>query len=181
MCRIFQKSATVKKPQQTSSSQQSPDSPYCDTNTMVNEYGHFDHLPNLTNTTPTSSNLMNNTISSLQNYTNENINLNMSMNSLLPSSLSWPSALLSSNLSMNSLLLKALQFKNYQPRDLTTTTNLDYTSFMPTSTTPYGVDFTSNLAASSSTSKGLDNSVQQQQQEQQQEHQEQPFNLDSIW
>lgn len=175
VCRIFQKSATVKKPQQTTSSQQSLDSP-CDTNTMVNEFGHFDHLPNLNNIA-NSSTMMNNMIS-LQNYTNEN-NLNMSINSLLPASLSWPSGLLSSNLSMNSLLLKALQFKNYQQREITTsTTNLDYASFMPQGIgTPYGTsDFTQNFAASSSTSKGLDNSLKQQQ-----EHQEQPFNLDSIW
>lgn len=172
MCRIFQKSATVKKPQQTTSSQQSLDSP-CDTNTMVNEFGHFDHLPNLNNIA-NSSTMMNNI--SLQNYTNEN-NLNMPINTLLPSSLSWPSGLLSSNLSMNSLLLKALQFKNYQQREITSSTNLDYTSFMPQGiSTPYGTDFTPNFAASSSTSKGLDNSLQQQQ-----EHQEQPFNLDSIW
>lgn len=197
VCRIFQKSAAAKKPQQTESSQQSMDSPNCDTNTTINmhDFGDFDHLPNLNSVANSSTNHI-----PMQNYNNNNIidqnnninNLNMNMNwaaaretaaSTIPS-LSWPSNLLNSNLSMNSLLLRALQIKSYQQQR--EATSADY-SFMPQGVllSHFGTDhnnsnFSSNnilpaaaTVAASSSAKALD-SVEQ-------EHQEQPFNLDSIW
>lgn len=187
VCRIFEKTAAVKKPQQTASSPQSLDSPNCDTNMMMNEFGDFDHLPNLNNNVANSSTqLMNN--SNINNNILYNTDLNnMSNNitswnaaceaasSLLPS-LSWPSSsLLNSNLSINSLLLKALQLRSYQPRESVTSTSMDNTAFMPQGLMPaYGNDqlFSSNLAASTSTTRALDNSVHQE---------DQPFNLDSVW
>ena len=169
VCRVFQKSSTVKKPQQPTSSQQSLEYP-CDTNTIVNELRDIE-LPNLNNIANSSSGISN---MSLQNYNNDGINMNLNMNwaaareaaSTLPS-LSWPSTLLNPNLSMNSLLLRALQLRTYQPREATST---DY-SIMPQGIPHFGTDLASSFPASSS--RVLD-SVQQQQQEQ-------PFNLDSIW
>ncbi|KAA8542708.1 hypothetical protein F0562_023793 [Nyssa sinensis] len=135
VCRIFEKSAAVKKPQQTLSPQPSLDSP-CDTNTMANDFGDIE-IPNLNSIANSSSGISN---VSLQNYNsdnnvnNMNMNMNLSMNwaaardaAGLPS-LPWHSNLLSSNLSMNSLLLRALQLRStYQPREAT---GSDY-SFMP--------------------------------------------------
>ncbi|XP_024991742.1 NAC domain-containing protein 92 [Cynara cardunculus var. scolymus] len=159
VCRIFQKSTTLKKPMATASSPQSMGSP-CDTNAMANDYGDIE-LPNL-------SGIGNSNIS-LQNYgiesnVNTNMNLNMSLASGLPS-LAWPSNLLTSNLSMNALLLKALQLRTYQQRDAA---NFDY-QFLH--------DASPSLQASSPrTYESL-----QQQQQQVQHQEEQPFNLDSMW
>lgn len=175
VCRVFQKSA-MKKPQQTPSTLPSLDSP-CDTNSIVNEFGDIE-LPNLNNIANSSSGFSNISPHSY-NSDNNNINMNMNLNmnnwaavreaaaASLPS-LSWPSSLLSSGLSVNSLLLKALQLRNYQPRDATST---DY-SYMPQGFSQFGSEhLSSNLQASSS--KVLE-SVQQQQSEQ-------PFNMDSMW
>ncbi|KAF5730366.1 putative NAC domain-containing protein 100 [Tripterygium wilfordii] len=176
VCRVFQKSAAVKKPQQQTTSSQSPSpaSP-CDTNSIVNEFGDIELLPN----------------SSANNFTNNNgLNMNMNMNlwsnyvareaasasaatATLPS-LSWPPhhSLLSSNLSMNSLLLKALQLRNSTTYQANNASSSDYYSFMQQGMSQFG-----NLqASSSSSSKALELPQQQQQQQQ-----EQPFNLDSIW
>lgn len=183
VCRIFQKTSAVKKPQPTASSPQSLDSPNCDTNIIMNEFGDFDHMPNLNNAANSSTQLMNSSNNNtLYNTDFTNITNITSWNaaceaasSLLPS-LSWPSSLLNSNLSMNSLLLKALQLRSYQPRESIKSTSMDnITAFMPQGLMPaYGNEhlFSPNLAASTSTSKALDDSVQ---------HQEQPFNLDSVW
>lgn len=184
MCRIFQKTSAVKKPQQTASSPQSLDSPNCDTNIIMNEFGDFDHLPNLNNVANSSTQLINSSnnnilyntdLTNITNITSWNAACEAA-SSLLPS-LSWPSSLLNSNLSMNSLLLKALQLRSYQPREIiNTSTSMDNTAFMPQGLMPaYGNEhlFSSNLEASTSTtSRALDNSV---------EPQEQPFNLDSVW
>ncbi|XP_059644090.1 NAC domain-containing protein 79 [Cornus florida] len=182
VCRVFQKSTTVKKLQQTQSSQRSLDSP-CDTNTIANEFGDIE-LPNL-NTIANSSSAISNV--SLQDYNNNNNNVDMNMNmnmnanwsmareaaSQLPS-LPWPSSLLTSGLQMNPLLLRALQLRStYQPREATAMDN--YMLNMPQSQgipSHFGNDFSLNFTGSSS--KVLDHSVQQQ-------PQEQPFNLDSIW
>ncbi|KAA8541225.1 hypothetical protein F0562_025168 [Nyssa sinensis] len=178
VCRVFQKSTTVKKPQQTPSSQQSPDSP-CDTNTIGNDFGDIE-IPNLNRIASSSSGISN---VSLQNYNNMNLNLNANWTAAreaasLPSLPAWPSSLLSSNLSVNSLLLRALQLRSYQPREATST---DY-SFLSQGISHLGTDFSSNFTASSS--KDLD-SVQQQLPPPPQPPlpppQEQPFNLDSIW
>jgi len=182
VCRVFHKCSTVKKPQQTQSSQQSLDSP-CDTNTITNEFGDVE-LPNL-NTIANSSSAISNI--SLHNYSgsdmNSNMNMNLNMNwpaareatSSTIQSLSWPSSLLNPNLSMNSLLLRALQLRSYQQREAT---NIDY-SYMPPGISQFGTDISSNFPVADSSSKVLD-SVQQQQQPPQ-PPQEQSFNLDSIW
>ena len=165
VCRVFQKSTEVKKPQQEPSSQQSLGSP-CDTNSIVND--KFGDIAN-------SSSGFNNILA--HSYNNEsNVNMNLNMNwaagreaATLPSH-SWPPGLLSSNLTTNSLLLKALQLRSYQQREATTT---DY-SFLTNGIVhdQFGTDLGSNFQASSS-SKVLDSVPQPQQ--------EQPFNLDSIW
>ncbi|OIS96223.1 PREDICTED: NAC domain-containing protein 100-like [Nicotiana attenuata] len=177
VCRVFQKSSTVKKPQPTSSSPQSLESPNCDTNTIItNELGDIELPINFNCLANSSNGIISNNIS-LNNYNNENMNMNLNMN--LASSL-----LNSSNLSsVNSLLFRALQLRGYQPREATTNTH-DY-SFMPPlqgNISQFGNDdhfssnFVDNIGAVPSSSMVFDNSVQQQQ------TQEQPYKLDSnIW
>ncbi|GLT48905.1 hypothetical protein SLA2020_224950 [Shorea laevis] len=169
VCRVFQKTAAAKKPQQSSSSQPSPGSP-CDTNSIVNEFGDVE-FPNIANSSSGFSNL------STQSYTtdtNGNLNMNMNLNmdlATLPS-LTWPSNLLNSNISMNSWLLKALQLKGTynQPRDvLNGTTNMEFSTFLPQGMPQLGSGLGSGFQASSSPSTAP------------QPQQEQPFNLDSIW
>ncbi|KAJ6881876.1 NAC domain-containing protein 92-like [Populus alba x Populus x berolinensis] len=164
VCRVFQKSTEVKKPQQEPSSQQSLGSP-CETNSIVND--KFGDIAN-------SSSGFNNILA--HSYNNEsNVNMDSHMNwaaareaATLPS-LSWPSGLLSTNLTMNSLLLKALQLRSYQQREATTTNYSFLTNGIPHE---FGADLGSNFQASSS--KVLDSAPQPQPQ------QEQPFSLDSI-
>ncbi|KAJ8540515.1 hypothetical protein K7X08_032502 [Anisodus acutangulus] len=180
VCRVFQKSSSVKKPQPTSSSPQSLESP-CDTNyTIPNEFGDIE-LPINFNFLATPSSGINNDIS-LHNYNNENMNMNMNLAASATSTLPllpWSSSLLTSNLSsVNSLLFRALQLRGYSPRDQAIQ---DY-SFMPPQeniTTQFGNDFSSNFAANigaPSSSMVLDNPVQQQL------PQEQSYKLDSnIW
>ncbi|XP_061345015.1 NAC domain-containing protein 92-like [Gastrolobium bilobum] len=179
VCRVFQKSSAPKKPQHTSSSQQSQESP-CNTTSMVNDFGDLE-LPNLNSITNSSNGFT--SISSGQTYngvgpSNVNTNMNLTMNwpaiSEVPSlpSLPWPSGLLNPNLSVNSLLLKALQLRStYQQREAAATDHL--ATYIPQGFSYLGTDLTSNLNASSS--KVLESMPQQQQQE------EQPFNMDSIW
>ncbi|XVF09599.1 hypothetical protein REPUB_Repub07fG0107600 [Reevesia pubescens] len=185
VCRVFQKSAAVKKPQPTSSSQPSLGSP-CDANSMVNEFGDVE-LPNLNiNANPSTGLISNIATPSYTNTVNHghinmmNLNLDFAaardqVAASLPSSLTWPSSILSPNLSMNSFLLKALQLRNYQPRDVTA---MDY-SLLSSSTQGINPQFetglSSNFQGAASSSKVLDPLPQQQQQ------QEQPFNMDSIW
>ncbi|KAM5571166.1 protein CUP-SHAPED COTYLEDON 1 [Rosa sericea] len=140
VCRVFQKSIALKKPQQiTSSSPQSVDS-LGETNSMVNEFGDVE-LPNFMNIANSSSTgfISNNmSIPEGNNYNvidNKRINNDVNMISttlnmnnwlgareaaasgaILPTAAlgSWPSSLLSpSNLSsVNSLLLRALQLRS---------------------------------------------------------------------
>ncbi|XP_007036530.2 PREDICTED: NAC domain-containing protein 92 [Theobroma cacao] len=184
VCRVFQKSAAVKKPQPTSSSQPSMGSP-CDANSIVNEFGDVE-LPNLNiNANPSSTGFSNIATPGYNNSTVNHGHLNMNLNvdfaaASVPSSLTWPSSILSPNLSMNSLLLKALQLRNYQPRDVTT---MDYSLLSSASQgiPQFGTGLSPNFqAATASSSKVLDPTPQQQQQQQQQQ-QEQPFNMDSMW
>ncbi|KAL5544778.1 hypothetical protein UlMin_008562 [Ulmus minor] len=179
VCRVFQKSAAMKKPQEALSP-------------------HDLSLPNLNHMANSSIGFGNN-ISSQLGYNNNpsNMSLNMNWAASLPSLSSWPSTLLNPNLSMNSLLLKALQLRSsssssssYQPRDLQQLANsgLDHNnySFLPQGVSQFGTDFSTNFQASSSSSKmnvNVDSASQlvQQQQQQQQQQQEQPFNLDSMW
>ncbi|KAK6249659.1 hypothetical protein SCA6_003664 [Theobroma cacao] len=181
VCRVFQKSAAVKKPQPTSSSQPSMGSP-CDANSIVNEFGDVE-LPNLNiNANPSSTGFSNIATPGYNNSTVNHGHLNMNLNvdfaaASVPSSLTWPSSILSPNLSMNSLLLKALQLRNYQPRDVTT---MDYSLLSSASQgiPQFGTGLSPNFqAATASSSKVLDPTPQQQQQQQQ----EQPFNMDSMW
>ncbi|KAL6177866.1 hypothetical protein ACLB2K_049387 [Fragaria x ananassa] len=140
VCRVFQKSIALKKPQQmTSSSPQSVDSPG-ETNSMLNEFGDVE-LPNFINNVANSSTtgfLSNISIPQGNNYNiidskiiNNDVNMmntSLHMNNwlgareaaatgaILPAAAlgSWPSSLISpSNLSsVNSLLLRALQLRS---------------------------------------------------------------------
>ncbi|XP_050375938.1 protein CUP-SHAPED COTYLEDON 1 [Argentina anserina] len=136
VCRVFQKSVALKKPQQlTSSSPQSVDSPG-GTNSVINEFGDVE-LPNFMNNIANSSSpgfIGNMSIPQGNNYNiidNNNVNMtNTTLNmtnwlgareaaasgAILPAAAlgSWPSSLLSpSNLSsVNSLLLRALQLRS---------------------------------------------------------------------
>ncbi|XP_022885609.1 NAC domain-containing protein 92-like [Olea europaea var. sylvestris] len=156
VCRVFLKSSTVKKPQQTPASPQSQESP-CDTNGMINELGDIE-LPNISNN-----------IAALQNFNglgpDPNMNwINAAANSLQPSLTScWP--LLSSNLSMNSLLLTALQLRGHQPQPQGDT-SADYSSFIPQGiSSEFG-----NIDIVASSSRVLDSVQQLQTQEQQQSY-----------
>ncbi|KAK4844860.1 hypothetical protein QYF36_025184 [Acer negundo] len=186
VCRVFKKSSSVvKKPHQTPSSLPSLESP-CDTNSIVNEFGDIDQLPNLNSIANLSSGFSNNiptqSYSCTDNTVNMNMNMNLNMNNWAAAreantltSLSWPSSLLSPNLSMNSLLLKALQLRNYQAREATSSDN----SFLA----GQGLGFSrfendhlsSNFIQASSSSKVLDSVPVAQSQP------EQPYNMDSIW
>ncbi|XP_047161964.1 NAC domain-containing protein 92-like [Vigna umbellata] len=185
VCRVFQKSLLVKKPQQTNSSQ--PDSP-CDTVSVVNEFGDVE-LPNLNSIANSSGGLTDNISghsfmnADMSNSVNTSMNLAMNWavaNDVhqVPSlpSLPWPSGLLSPSISsVNSLLLKALQLRSYQQREAAAAAAAatdQFASFMGQGVSQVGTDLSSNLTASSS--KVQECMPQQQQQEQ-------PFNLDSIW
>ncbi|XP_057517137.1 NAC domain-containing protein 79 [Amaranthus tricolor] len=197
VCRVFQKSVAPKRPQPTSSSHVSPDSPDDNTNINNNDFGDIE-LPNLN--TFSSSPISNFSYPSLQTYPNcnyNNLNLsdltNLNLNwarDQMPNfpSLSWSSTLLSPNLSstVNSLLLKALQFRNStsnstynQPRDATM---MDY-SFLSSNQQglpPLGSSTPCSYFQSASTVDGVfESSIAPQANEVNQQLQEQPFNLDS--
>lgn len=181
VCRVFQKSVAIKKPQPTSPSLVSPDSPD-DINANTNEFGDIE-LPNLNNLStspnpgfsyPSLQSYPNCTTNHLDLSTNTSLNLNWAREMATLPSLSWPSALLSPNLNstVNSLLLKALQLRSttdypflghQQGLPLGTTTEM-CTTFQP-----------------SSSADTVFQSVTQQDQQNQQQLQEQPFNLDSMW
>ncbi|XP_009763274.1 NAC domain-containing protein 77-like isoform X1 [Nicotiana tabacum] len=194
VCRVFHKSSTVKKPQPTSSSPQSEESPNCDmTYTFANELGDIESPSNFYGlATPSNGHICNNI--SLQNYTTEsmmNMNLNMNLASaatreaaisntlpLLPAA--WSSSLLCSNLpSVDSLLLRALQFRGYnnQPREATTSTTNNYPFIQTQNISHIGIDYNNpNLAVEAPSSSMVSDPVQQQQ------PQEQSYKLGSnIW
>ncbi|KAL0431073.1 UNVERIFIED_CONTAM: NAC domain-containing protein [Sesamum radiatum] len=173
VCRVFQKSSTVKKPQQTPSSPPSQDSP-CDTNAMVSELGDIE-LPNFGSMSMAISSSTN---IALQNYNSDTNMMNWNaateaaaaaaVSNSLPS-LTWP--LLSTNLSMNSLLLTALQLRgHHQPRAAAA----DNYSFMPQGNiSQFGNEIISNFNMGSS-SRVLDSVPQPPS--------EQPYDVDSnIW
>lgn len=185
VCRVFKKSSSaVKKQQQTPSSQPSLESP-CDTNSIVNEFGDIDQLPNLNTIANLSSGFSNNIptqgYTGTDNSVNMNMNMNLNMNnwtavreaSTIPT-LSWPSGLLSPNLSMNSLLLKALQLRNYQAREATSSDN-SFLAGQGLGFSRFESDLNSNFIQAPSSSKVLDSVAVAQSQP------EQPFNMDSIW
>lgn len=182
VCRVFQKSSTVKRPQQTPSSPPSQAESPCDTTAMVNELGDIE-LPNFSSNSMAISSSTN--IALQNNYNTHDTNM-MNWNAAaieaaaaaansLPS-LTWP--LLSTNLSMNSLLLTALQLRghHHQPRG-TITTSPDNYSFMPQAGNinhQFGNDFSSNFNIGSTS--GVVDSVPQPPSEQP------PYNVDSsIW
>ncbi|GMH16122.1 hypothetical protein Nepgr_017963 [Nepenthes gracilis] len=180
VCRVFQKSATVKKTLPTSPSQPSVGSPN-DENMNVDEY--TDVEPENLNSLSSSSIGVNNPSLQCYNRNINSVNMNMNMNTNwareaagLPS-LSWPSSLLNPTLStMNSLLAKALQFRSYQQREATSS---GY-SFMAQGLSQVDNDFSSNFIAPCNKVLGFV-PPQPQHQQQQQQQQEQPFNLDSMW
>ncbi|KAK4426904.1 hypothetical protein Salat_1459200, partial [Sesamum alatum] len=171
VCRVFQKSSTVKKPQQTASSPPSQDSP-CDTNAMVNELGDIE-LPNFSNSMAISSstNIALQTYNTDSNMMNWNAATEAAVSNSLPS-LTWP--LLSTNLSMNSLFLTALQLRGHQPRAAAAAAATDNYSFMPQGNiSQFGNEFVSDFNMGSS-SRVLDSVPQPPS--------EQPYNVDSnIW
>lgn len=157
VCRIFQKSTTVKRAQQIASSpaSQGDDESACDTNAMVNEVGDME-LPNLSgNSIAMSDNIL------LQNYnathdTTNILNWNTATDAAV-SSLTWP-------LSMNSLLLTALHLRGH-----------DNYSLMPPQTnnmSQFGNHYlASNMQAASTSSLPLPPPTEQP-----------PYNVDSnIW
>ncbi|CAJ1936892.1 unnamed protein product [Sphenostylis stenocarpa] len=173
ICRVFQKSSAPKKPQQTSSSQPSQESP----TSMVNEFGDVD-LPNLNtiaNSSSSYTNIAGQTYNNAADPSNVCTNMNLAMN--WPSatevpSLPWPSGLLlNPNLSVNSLLLRALQLRSTFPQREPATSD-HFATYVPQTLHNIGTDnLTPNLSVSAS-SKALESCVPQQ---------EQPFNMDSIW
>ena len=187
VCRVFQKSLQVKRPQQTPSSQ--PESP-CDTASMVNEFGDVE-LPNLINNIANSSsdgitnNISGQTFFNADLINSVNTNMNLAMNWPVASeviqvptlpSLPWPSGLLNPSISVNSLLLKALQLRSYQQIEAAAAAATDHliASYMPQGVSQHvGTNLISSSLTASSSSKVLECVPQQQQ--------EQPFNLDSIW
>ncbi|KAJ8773111.1 hypothetical protein K2173_028288 [Erythroxylum novogranatense] len=182
VCRVFQKSPAAKKPQQQALSPQETRGSPCDTNSILNEFAD-NELPNL-NSIASSSSGFNNLCTATYNYEN-NVNMNNNMNFNMNwtaareaavantlASLSWPSSLLGSNLTMNSLLLKALH-RSYQQAEATDYSFMTDYSFLTQGTADqFGTDLSSNCQASPS--KVLESLVSQP-------HQEQFFNVDSIW
>lgn len=99
VCRIFQKTATVKRPQQTT-----PSSPLDECELGDIELPHF-RMP----MSPSSN------IGGLHTYNSDANMMSWNAATEAPPSLSWP--LLSTNLSMNSLLLTALQLRGATAAD----------------------------------------------------------------
>ncbi|KAF9588588.1 hypothetical protein IFM89_013440 [Coptis chinensis] len=158
VCRVFQKSSAVKKPQETSSLE-SP----CHNTTMVNELGEIE-LPHLNGLTNSSSGFS--AISTNNNSNNDN-NVDVAMNWASAREaanhplLNWPSNLLNSSASsVNSMLLTALQLRGYQP----TSSDLN---FLAQGNYRIGTDLNMDFATSSS--KMVDSAQQL------------PYNPDSIW
>ncbi|CAL1371660.1 unnamed protein product [Linum trigynum] len=202
VCRIFQKTSSLKKPQLTSSSQQS----YDDTNSIANNNNNIDHFGDLEfsnlngggggyNDDVVSANYHHHhhtaiNIHDLHHHNNNNTLLHMnqapSSSSLLLNSslLPWPataSNLLggASNLAVNNLLLKAMQLRNYQQREAAAAAAAaDYNSMLSHDHHQLGASF---QASSSSSSRVLETAPQQQQQLMApQPDEEQPFNMDSA-
>ncbi|RZB92650.1 NAC domain-containing protein 100-like isoform X2 [Glycine soja] len=158
VCRVFQKSLQMKRPQQTPPSQ--PESP-CDTASMVNEFGDVE-LPNLINNIANSSsdgitnNISGQTFFNADLINSVNTNMNLTMN--------WPVA------------SEALQLRSYQQIEAAAAAATDHliASYMPQGVSQHvGTNLISSSLTASSSSKVLECVPQQQQ--------EQPFNLDSIW
>ncbi|XP_031120089.1 NAC domain-containing protein 92-like [Ipomoea triloba] len=162
VCRVFEKSSTAKKPQATSSSPQSPESP-CDTTTFASELEDISDPSNL----------------SWQNNNYFNTPNPITTLPLLP----WPPALLTptTNLSsVNSMLFRALQLRANQA-PIATTFGYSHTPQGSDNhhhhlLTQFENDFNNFAVTTASSSMVLD-SVNQQE-----PPMEQPYRLDSnIW
>ncbi|XP_051114937.1 protein CUP-SHAPED COTYLEDON 2-like isoform X2 [Andrographis paniculata] len=122
VCRVFQKTASPKRPQQPPSSPPSQDSPSSEAHAMINELGDIE-LPNFaisSNYNPTDN------ISSIVNW--PPMATDLTAGNTMPS-LAWP--FLSTNLSMNSLLLTALQLRGHPRGSTANPTEISSYSFMP--------------------------------------------------
>ncbi|XP_028800149.1 NAC domain-containing protein 79-like [Neltuma alba] len=183
VCRVFQKTiSTAKKPQEiTPSSPVSLDSSPCNNATsMVNELGDDIELPNFStslanSSTGFSNNIVQQTNPSINNgdYYHSNVNTNMSLSTNWSSASTdqFPSLLAASrglmlnpNLSsVNSLLLlKALQLKSYHEQQQA---NDHFVASSYMSQAVSNVGGTDHVVSNPSASH----------------HQQQPFNLDSLW
>ncbi|GAA0177867.1 hypothetical protein LIER_29760 [Lithospermum erythrorhizon] len=177
VCRVFQKSTTMKRLQPSScSSPQSLESP-CNTNMIINEFENIEVQNTSEMPPPLLTNMINNSSLTNINLNDNNMNLN---NWILPSdpTSTLASILLGSNPSVNSLLLRTLQLRNnIQARQVA---NNDYNSlFLPQGVPQIGENNNVGLSfggSSPSSSRVAFDTLQQQQ------SQEQPFDLDSgIW
>ncbi|XP_073269044.1 protein CUP-SHAPED COTYLEDON 1-like [Primulina huaijiensis] len=151
VCRVFQKSLIVKKPQQTASSPQSQESP-SDTNAMVNELQDMEYFPNFSHSTVPIISSSTNIVP--QNYNNDdNITNWGAAASSLQSLTNWPP--LSTNL--NSLLLAALQLRadNAHPLGAATVATEVYPFMQQRLSSLFGNDFVANFGTSSSSSRVL--------------------------
>lgn len=210
VCRVFQKSTSLKKPQQTTTSSQqqqqtSIESPCDETNSIVNEFGDIE-LPNLnSNSIANSSSGLISTMSSTQSCYNNNINdrssdVNMSLNmnwgaareaaaSALPTlTWPWPSNLLTpSNLSVNSLLLRALQLRSSNTGAATLDPSYSYNNNNNNINMEQGMprpmsQFGSGTSADMNSNFQASSSTRDMMEAvPPQQHPEQPFNLDSLW
>lgn len=177
MCRVFQKTSSPKRPQQTPSSPHSQGSP-SDANAMISELGDIE-LPNFSTIHPSSNyNPSTDLHANIMNWPAAT-----AANTNIPS-LAWP--LLTTNLSMNSLLLTALQLRGHHqqtrsgpsanPADMMFN-SYNTTTFMPPGTSTIdGSQFGNDHFASSFNVGSTTSSVPQMPQ------QEQPYDVDSnIW
>ncbi|KAH6801768.1 NAC domain containing protein 58 [Perilla frutescens var. frutescens] len=167
VCRVFQKSTTVKRTQQTPSSPPS----------QADESAGDIELPNFCSNTMAA--ISPSTNIALQNYNSDSTTNIMNWNTATDAavnSVAWP--FLTTNLSMNSLLLTALQLRHHQPRGATTADNY---SLLPQTNTidqfgnhDFGSsNFDMHMHASTS---GVIDSIPQPPSEQP------PYNLDTnIW
>ncbi|KAL7114764.1 hypothetical protein ACP275_04G142000 [Erythranthe tilingii] len=163
VCRVFQKSSTIRKAQQTPSSPPSQDST-CDTNNvnaMVNEIGDIQNFINNNmsiNSSSTSNNFMMNYMNTSSHDSNPMTNWSgsTSANNSLPSLITWPPLLNTNNLSMNALLLTALQLRSgHQPRG--SDHNYSFTAPQAINISQHGNhDFASINIDTASTSNELD-------------------------
>ncbi|EYU38167.1 hypothetical protein ABFS82_04G139700 [Erythranthe guttata] len=185
VCRVFQKSSTVRKAQQTPSSPPSQDSP-CDTNNVYATVNEIDDIQNFINNNMMSINNSSSTSNNfMMNYMNTSSDSNpmtnwsgtASTNNSLPSLINWPPLLSTNNLSMNALLLTALQLRSghHQPRG--SDHNYSFMAPQAINISQHGNhDFTSMNIDMASTSNELDPVSQPP------SLSEQPYNVDSnIW
>ncbi|XP_010549128.1 PREDICTED: NAC domain-containing protein 59 [Tarenaya hassleriana] len=173
VCRVFEKSVAVKKPQDHHAQSSQPsldDSPNCDTNSVANDFGDIEFPnpnPNISAGIHHHHHHHHNISSQSGNiYSGDNLNMNMNMNmaNTLPLLSSWMMG--STPLSpMNSALLKAFQFKNSYnfPKDSIGSSVLQHGD------SNYGMIGSTSMSQNGPTSHP------------QSQPQEQPFNMDPIW